>query len=560
MKILSAFQKTAKIFNNNNNKSYYLNKLFYSNNSIQTKNIQISPEENKLFDFLKNILIFNNRNDIELRVAGGWVRDKLLDNQKQQQQQQPHQPQQQQQIKDIDIDIALSNISGTNFIELIEEFKINKETFKKYLIKRNPEKSKHLETASIKIHGFQIDFNSLRSDEYSDPNSRIPEITIGTPLSDCLRRDLTINSLFYNLNTLKIEDHSGYGLSDLENSIIRTPLEPLKTLLDDPLRAFRVIRFASRFQGFQIERQLYNTIKFNLNKQLISNKVSKERIYKEFYLMMSNKSSVIQSMDYLIDTGLINSIIDFDKIINDQEIIKKLFKKSLKYLKILINQNNQNNQNNDNLFNIDFYKCCIFLPFFIDAHLGFKDNTSKTIKSLINYQFSTNTGSTLNISLLFNNLISSFLNINNTNNNDTNNNNINQLKDFKLYLNNLNDKSNLYSIFHEIKNCKAGGLQWNFPLNISIVYLLEKYPDRENEILDVLNQLTKLFSDDNFTFEKVSLLVDGRKIKNLFTNQSIDITNLMKSMTILQYENPNFKEDDILKWINKNIKNFILKI
>ena len=71
---------------------------------------------------------------------------------------------------------------------------------------------------------------------------------IGTPIEDVYRRDLTFNSLFYNINENKIEDFTGKGIEDLENKICRTPLEPLKTFLDDPLRILRTIRFAHRYE------------------------------------------------------------------------------------------------------------------------------------------------------------------------------------------------------------------------------------------------------------------------------------------------------------------------
>lgn len=66
-------------------------------------------------------------------------------------------------------------------------------------------------------------------------------------MEDALRRDITINALFYNIHTHQVEDFTGKGLSDLENGIVRTPLQPVQTFLDDPLRILRVIRFASRF-------------------------------------------------------------------------------------------------------------------------------------------------------------------------------------------------------------------------------------------------------------------------------------------------------------------------
>jgi len=71
-----------------------------------------------------------------------------------------------------------------------------------------------------------IDLVNLRSETYSDI-SRVPTIEIGTPEQDALRRDLTINSMFYNINENKVEDYTGKGLDDLKNKILRTPLEPL---------------------------------------------------------------------------------------------------------------------------------------------------------------------------------------------------------------------------------------------------------------------------------------------------------------------------------------------
>jgi tRNA nucleotidyltransferase/poly(A) polymerase len=68
---------------------------------------------------------------------------------------------------------------------------------------------------------------------------------IGTPEEDACRRDLTINSLFYNVNTGMVEDYCGRGLADLRQGVIRTPLPPFTTLLDDPLRVLRAIRLVA---------------------------------------------------------------------------------------------------------------------------------------------------------------------------------------------------------------------------------------------------------------------------------------------------------------------------
>ena len=77
-------------------------------------------------------------------------------------------------------------------------------------IKSNPDQSKHLETATLRVMGFELDFVNLRAEEYTD--TRIPVMRIGTALEDAMRRDLTINALFYNLNRRTVEDFTGQGI------------------------------------------------------------------------------------------------------------------------------------------------------------------------------------------------------------------------------------------------------------------------------------------------------------------------------------------------------------
>lgn len=77
----------------------------------------------------------------------------------------------------------------------------------------------------------------------------------GTPEEDALRRDCTINALFYNLHTSQIEDFTKRGLKDIKLKKIVTPLKPYSTFEDDPLRILRCIRFASRF-GFKIDSEV----------------------------------------------------------------------------------------------------------------------------------------------------------------------------------------------------------------------------------------------------------------------------------------------------------------
>jgi tRNA nucleotidyltransferase/poly(A) polymerase len=155
------------------------------------KDFPLTKEESVVFAFLLEVAQVFNLNTT-LRVAGGWVRDKLLKS------------------ASDDIDIALDNIMGKNFAEYVNELlaKRGEEIHTIGVIETNPEQSKHLETATMRVFGMWIDFVNLRAESYTE-NSRIPTIRIGTPKEDALRRDLTINSLYYNVNTGQVEDHTG---------------------------------------------------------------------------------------------------------------------------------------------------------------------------------------------------------------------------------------------------------------------------------------------------------------------------------------------------------------
>lgn len=130
-----------------------------------------------------------------LRVVGGWVRDKLLGK------------------ESSDIDVALDCTTGKEFAERVNEYlaSTGAATASVGVIHANPEQSKHLETATMCVHGLWLDFVNLRSESYAD-GSRIPDaVAFGTPREDALRRDLTVNALFYNLHSRAVEDWTGQG-------------------------------------------------------------------------------------------------------------------------------------------------------------------------------------------------------------------------------------------------------------------------------------------------------------------------------------------------------------
>lgn len=233
---------------------------------------KLTQKETKLFEFLRNVVTYHSnlsksslRKPLTLRVAGGWVRDKVLG------------------ISSSDIDIVLDTMSAVHFTKLVKQYQRQKglDVSGSGVIRLNPDQSKHLETTTMKLFDHSIDFNQLRCEDYTERDSRIPSIKSGTPTDDAERRtfssfffyyffffivnfvpnkkksqkkiflyytcDFTINSLFYNLNTKSIEDFTGKGIVDLKRGVLSTPLKSLKTFQDDPLRVLRGLRFACTY-------------------------------------------------------------------------------------------------------------------------------------------------------------------------------------------------------------------------------------------------------------------------------------------------------------------------
>ncbi|KAI4352890.1 hypothetical protein L6164_007098 [Bauhinia variegata] len=222
---------------------------------------------------------------LQLRVAGGWVRDKLLG-------------------KDCyDIDIALDNMMGTEFVDKVREYllSIGEDAQGVCVIESNPDQSKHLETARMRLYDMWIDFVNLRSEEYTE-TSRIPTQRFGTAEEDAYRRDLTINSLFYNINTEAVEDFTKRGISDLKSGKIVTPLPPKETFLDDPLRVLRAIRFGARFE-FTLDEDLKRAAACDDVKDALAAKISRERIGTEIDLMISGNQPV-KAMTCICDLTL----------------------------------------------------------------------------------------------------------------------------------------------------------------------------------------------------------------------------------------------------------------
>ncbi|KAI1409065.1 hypothetical protein F5Y13DRAFT_182299 [Hypoxylon sp. FL1857] len=267
-----------------------------------TTTIELTSKEVQLKDLLLDTAKFIDglgelEEPVVLRWAGGWVRDRLLG------------------IESHDIDTAINVMTGEAFALKLCELCEQPDAIKKHAIAesdvgnlhkiaRNPEKSKHLETTTIRLFGYDVDFVNLRKETYTE-DSRNPQMEFGTAEEDALRRDATVNALFYNLNTGKVEDFTT-GLTDMKSRLIRTPLEPFQTFMDDPLRVLRLVRFASRLE-FTIDPAAEKVMGDPRVLDALRLKISRERVGVEIEKMLKGNHPR-RSLEYIDKLGLYHTI------------------------------------------------------------------------------------------------------------------------------------------------------------------------------------------------------------------------------------------------------------
>jgi poly(A) polymerase len=141
----------------------------------------------------------------------------------------------------------------------------------------------------------------------------VPKESFGTPAEDALRRDITINGLFYNIADFSIIDYVG-GMADLERRIIRTIGDANERFLQDPVRMIRVIRHAAR-TGFSIEEQTYQAI---LRHREEIKKCSPSRLRDEF-LRELKEGVANPSLKLMLQTGLLFSLFpDFERALGSR--------------------------------------------------------------------------------------------------------------------------------------------------------------------------------------------------------------------------------------------------
>ncbi|MEY3433507.1 MAG: hypothetical protein RL131_1443, partial [Bacteroidota bacterium] len=228
---------------------------------------------------INKIAQVSQKSESKVFVVGGFVRDKVLG----------------RPCMDIDV-VCLGDA-----ISFAEEVSLQ--------FKPQPKLSwfKNFGTAHFHLNGYDVEFVGARKESYQR-DSRNPVVEPGTLQDDQERRDFTINALAFdpidllNGNDIQLLDPFN-GVQDIQDKIIRTPLEPHKTFSDDPLRMMRAIRFASQL-GFTIDSNTLLGIAETAERISI---ISQERITDEFNkILLSSKPSV--GLDLLYKTGLLKLI------------------------------------------------------------------------------------------------------------------------------------------------------------------------------------------------------------------------------------------------------------
>lgn len=193
--------------------------------------------------------------DMECYVVGGYVRDLFLE----------------RPSNDIDVVVVGSGIRLADALKKMLGRKAKLSVFRNF------------GTAQVKFDGIEVEFVGARKESYTH-DSRKPVVEDGTLEDDQNRRDFTINALAVCLNKERFGElvDPFDGIYDLEDGLIRTPLDPDVTFSDDPLRMLRCVRFATQLNFF-IEEETFDALGRNADRIKI---ISGERISEELNKIM----------------------------------------------------------------------------------------------------------------------------------------------------------------------------------------------------------------------------------------------------------------------------------
>jgi poly(A) polymerase len=208
------------------------------------------------YNFLKSIQELAEQEQIDVYIVGGFVRDLILNRNK----------------NELDF-LVIGN--GPEFSQKLAD-KLGVTNFKIF---------KNFGTSHFNYQNFDFEFVGARKESYNK-DSRNPNVETGSFDEDISRRDFTINTLAISLNPKNFGEliDTFNGFDDIQNEIIKTPLDPLITFNDDPLRIMRAFRFASQL-NFKVHEKILEASE-NLADRLKI--VSQERITDEILKILSS--------------------------------------------------------------------------------------------------------------------------------------------------------------------------------------------------------------------------------------------------------------------------------
>ncbi len=239
---------------------------------------------------------FNSKGH-KLYIVGGYVRDSLLG------------------LHNEDIDIC-SSMPCEDVMKLCKKLKIKTANI-----------NSHLGTIQLSYNNHKFEYTRFRQESYSKLGAHSPDsVSFVSDINiDCLRRDFTINSIYYDIEDKILIDKTG-GQKDLENNIIRTTNKPNITLEDDGLRILRAVRFASTL-NFKYDKKTKQALKrFAPN----LNQISKERILGELKQLVvadhkvnrANQTFLTSCNQFNLPKYIFNSSLNGIKKFNKKDINK----------------------------------------------------------------------------------------------------------------------------------------------------------------------------------------------------------------------------------------------
>lgn len=289
----------------------------------------LTPKESQIFDYLRSAcnavpqLSQGKFGVPTLRVAGGWVRDKLM-------------PMVRHDINikpPKDLDITIDIMDGGEFGKLLGLYdKISGQKAFSFGEARG-ETANRVGVCFCRIFGEEIEFLQLRKESYGREGDRQSVATeVGSITEDTFRRDLTINSMYYNLGTGLVEDVSGQGFDDLASLTLRTPSRPgfdvnqevKRIYTEDPVRVLRILRFFSRWPNAKIAPETLNGMMDPQVQQLLVQKIWNPNIDKEAAGVPPEKTAEElrkimvgkqpqESVSLMLQTGLLQKILGLPK-------------------------------------------------------------------------------------------------------------------------------------------------------------------------------------------------------------------------------------------------------